>query len=228
MENADRVILQEIFNHSAQMYAFIARLYRVEVDNELFAELKKSDFSLTPDIPQIDEGYKMMDAFLKSHGEDPITDLAVDYARTFLGYGPTAGQGAFPYESVYTSHDAVIMQEARDEVVALYRDENMERENSFDEPEDHIAFELVYLEHLCYKIEEALQNDDDSALSLYLNKKANFMQNHIMNWVPRFCIDVEKVAGTDFYKALAKITLGYLEMGLELMEELQPTQTLPN
>ncbi len=220
MDNGDRVILQEIFNNSAQMYAFIARLYRVEVDEQLWEQLKKSDFAAVPDIPKLTEGYLMMDTYLKNHGDDPITDLAVDYARTFLGFGPTAGQGAFPYESVYTSHDGVIMQEARDEVVELYRKENMVKDASFREPEDHIAFELVYLEHLCYKLEEALQNDDDAMLSLYLSKKIDFLQNHIMNWVPRFCIDIDKVAGTLFYKALAKITLGYLQMGLELAEEL--------
>lgn len=220
MGNNDRVILQEVFNNTAQMYAFIARLYREEVDQELFEQLKNIEFASMPDIPELDEGYQIMDVYLKNHGEDPVLDLAVDYARTFLGFGPTAGHGAFPYESVYTSHKALIMQEARDEVVALYKSENIVRDESFIEPEDHIAFELVYLEHLCYKIEEAFKNDDDTMVSYYLGKKMEFMQEHLMNWVPGFCNDVEKFAGTDFYKALAKITVGYLQIGLELIEEL--------
>ncbi len=145
-----------------------------------------------------------------------------------MGYGAPAGKGAFPYESVYTSRDALIMQEARDEVVALFNSENIVRDTAFNEPEDHIAFELTYLEHLSYKIEEALKNEDDAMLNLYLGKKMDFMQKHIMNWVPRFCKDIEKVAETGFYKALAKITLGYIEMSLELIEDLSinhPPQT---
>lgn len=221
MNNDDRVILQEIYNNSAQMYAFIARLYRIEINEPLLKELLNTNFALGTDLPEVAEGYQLMDSYLKNLGEDPITDLAVDYARTFLGYGAPAGKGAFPYESVYTSHEALIMQEARDEVVALYSSENIVIDASFNEPEDHIAFELAYLEHLSYKLLEALQSKDEAMLSLYLSKKLHFMQNHIMNWVPRFCIDIEKIAETDFYKALAKITVGYLQMGLDLIEDLR-------
>ncbi len=221
MENNDRIMLQEIFNSCAQMYAFLARLYRVEIDEPLLNELIKTDYAAIADVPEVSTGYQRIDAYLKNLGEDPINDLAVDYARTFLGYGATAGKGAFPYESVYTSREGLIMQEARDEVVALYSSENMIRDESFNEPEDHIAFTLAYLEHLSYKLVESLQIEDEVMFEQYLSKKLHFLQDHMLNWVPRFCIDVEKISDTDFYKGLAQITEGYLKMGVELIEEIR-------
>lgn len=221
MENNDRVMLQEIFNSSAQMYAFLARLHRVEIDEALLAKLKETDFNSLSDIPELALGYQMMGAYIENLGEDPITDLAVDYARTYLGYGATAGKGAFPYESVYTSREGLIMQEARDEVVALYSSENIIRDEAFNEPEDHLAFMLAFLEHLSYKLEEALQTGNETIFEEYLSKKLDFLQNHMLNWVPRFCIDVEKISNSDFYKGLAKVTEGYLNMGVNLIEELK-------
>ncbi len=220
MEENDRSVLQEMVFNSAAMYAFIARLYRQEVDQVLLDQLITLNFTTDIDVPEVAEGYQMMDTFLKSPGDSPVVDLAVDYARIFLGCGPKQGEGAFPYESVYTSHRGLIMQEARDEVVAVYRNEGMVRDESYNEPEDHIAFELVYMEYLCSRMQEALQNNDDDLALSYLDKQRDFLNKHLLNWVPGFCDDVERIAGSDFYKALAKITVGYLKMEQELIEEL--------
>ncbi len=220
MEDNDRFELKEVLFNSAAMYAFIARLYRQEVDQTLLDQLTALDFTSDFDVPQVAEGYRMMDTFLKSPGEKPIVDLAVDYASIFLGCGPKQGQAAFPYESVYTSHRGLIMQEARDEVVSIYRSEGMVRDQLFSEPEDHIAFELVYMEFLCSRVQTALQNGEDEIAGAYLEKQKDFLQKHLMNWVPGFCADVERIAASDFYKAVAKITVGYLQMEQELLEEL--------
>ncbi len=64
MNSNERIMLQEIYKNSAQMYAFLARLFRVEIDETMLEHLKDSDFASAPDIPLISEGYQMMDAYL--------------------------------------------------------------------------------------------------------------------------------------------------------------------
>jgi len=49
-----------------------------------------------------------------------LNDLAVDYARIFLGVGIAEGSAAYPYESVYTSKKRIIMQDTLDQVKAMY------------------------------------------------------------------------------------------------------------
>ncbi len=220
MDNYGRSVIEELVINSGAMYAFLARFYRQEVDQELVECMRVVNFTSELDVPEVAEGYRIMDQYLKSAGDNVVVDLAVDYARIFLGCGPKQGEGAFPYESVYTSQRGLIMQEARDEVVAVYRTEGLVRDQVFNEPEDHIAFELVFMEYLCRKVQEALQQGDDETASSYLKKQKDFIQKHLMNWIPGFCDDVERIATTDFYKAVAKITVGYLKMEQELIEEV--------
>ena len=69
----------------------------------------------------VDEGYRLMAKFMSNVWENSLTDLAVDYVRTFIGHGVDAFSAAYPFESVYTSEKRLLMQEARDEVLAIYR-----------------------------------------------------------------------------------------------------------
>ena len=70
--------------------------------------------------PDLVEGYKEIEEYLENINEDSINELAADYARTFLGAGLSNGSAAFPYESVYTSKDRIVMQDAWADVSEIY------------------------------------------------------------------------------------------------------------
>ena len=72
-------------------------------------------------------------------------DLAVDFLHTFIGVTQDREQVAFPYESVYTSPEHLLMQDARDEVLAAYRAAKVVLVDEACEPEDHLAFELEFM-----------------------------------------------------------------------------------
>jgi len=44
-----------------------------------------------------------------------------------------------------------------------------------------------------------------------LEARRAFLEEHLLNWVPDFADDVQRVARTGFYRALADIVLGVLE-----------------
>jgi len=200
------------------MYRFLSRIYRIEVDAPLLQYLPEMGFPTECDDPELGEGYSMMTACLRDLGSDALTDLAVDYARIFLGAGVFEGVVASPYESVYTSEERLIMQESRDKVASVYKDNELKLKNTIDIPEDHIALELEFMAHLC---REAMKLDGDRERVLrLLAEQKDFIERHIMNWVPAFCADIEKCASTDFYRAVAKITRGFINIDLEILEDI--------
>ena len=46
------------------------------------------------------------------------------------------------------------------------------------------------------------------------------MTHHLLNWVPRFLVDVPRYARTDFYKAFAQLTDAFLSDDLGLIEDI--------
>lgn len=210
---------KELITNRIVFYNFLGRLYMVEVDKSLFKQLKMIDLPRKTGNKEMDEGYHLLNNYLQNHGPDPITDLAVDYARVFLGAGIYEGTVAHPYESVYTSPERLIMQEARDEVLALYRSKGLDKIDSLDVPEDHIALEFEYMSFLCQETLDAMEKDVERTSTL-LKEQKDFLEKHLLNWIPEFCSDIEKCASTDFYNGIAKLTRGYLSMEKELLENL--------
>jgi TorA maturation chaperone TorD len=206
------------------MYRFLARAFRKEMDRDLLDEIIQLDFSANSGVQEIDKGFQMLVSFLQELNETTLVDLATDYARIFLGAGPRQAGGAFPYESVYTSPHGLLMQEARDRVVEFYRQEGLQCSTDFHDPEDHIAQELEFVAYLCEKTGQALEEKDDDAVVHYLQKQHGFIKSHLCAWAPRLCTDVASIAATDFYKAIALITSGYLVIDQNLLADLLEMQ----
>ena len=219
-----------LLSNRENLYRLLARLYRIEVDEPLLRQLAEMGFPTECDEPELAEGYRMLAAWLRdpknslksepgSNPEsDPLTDLAVDYARVFLGAGVFEGVVASPYESVYTSKERLIMQEARDQVLSVYSARGLHSADALELPEDHIALELEFLAHLCR--ETLLAGDDWPRVSALLKEQKEFIELHPGKWVPAFCAEIEKCASTDFYRAVGKITLGFLNMEQAILEDL--------
>ena len=218
MSDITRAELETLISNRAGTYAFLSRLYRVEADKALLDQISEMDLSTDVGEPEIGEGYALLQQFIGRTTESTLTELAVDFARLFLGVN--RGSGAFPYESVYTSEGRLFMQEARDEVLKVFREEGLDRAEDFNEPEDHVSLEFEFMAFLCHKTLDALQKGDDEEALSYLEKQKVFLNDHILNWVPTFCNDVEQFAQTDFYKAAAKITQGYIRLEGAIIDEL--------
>lgn len=209
-----------LISNRAAFYTFLARLYQVEVDQPLLDQMHELDLNITADEEDIDEGYKLLGNYLRQRNTDVLTDLAVDYSRVFLGAGIVDGKAAFPYESVYTSPEHLIMQDARDQVLEFYYREGLDKSDSLDYPEDHIGLELEFMAYLCKKTCDSLISSDPSSAKRLLETQKAFLREHLMNWVPDFCADIEKHSQTNFYLALAKITRGLLKMESSIVNQI--------
>ena len=111
-EATDLAALAELTAQRSAVYRLLARLYRVEVDEEFLAELKAMRFPAATGNTAVDAGYRAIATYLSGADAHAITDLAVDYVRAFIGHGVDAFSAAYPFESVYTSPKRLMMQEA--------------------------------------------------------------------------------------------------------------------
>lgn len=128
-----------------ETYSFLARLFREEVDEALLAQLNDTDYPVSSGNGLMDEGYYQIAKYLSNAWVDPLMKLSVDYTRAFLGSGIDTYSAAYPFESVYTSEKRLLMSDARDEVLAIYRSCGLEKSESWTVGEDHVAVELEFM-----------------------------------------------------------------------------------
>lgn len=220
--------LADMMRRRAATYSLLARLYRVEVDQPLLDELKRQAFPQDTGNGSVDEGYRLIAGYLRGAWEGTLKDLAVDYVRVFIGHGLDMHSAAYPFESVHTSKRRLLMQEARDEVLALYHAAGIVKQDSWREGEDHIALELEYMRILCERAGQSLEMGDEAEAAASLRCQLNFLDDHLLNWVPMLAEDMKALAGTDLYRGLAFLTEGYLEADREFVGEmLDATQAEP-
>ena len=210
----------EIIESRASTYNFLSLVYRQEMTLASIRGLVEQLSGPAEEVAE-SEGHRMLQAFLAevdgSDLEGVRTRLACEYAALFLNVSPNP---VFPFESVYTSPERLLMQKARDEVLAEYRKEGLDRAVDFREPEDHIAIELEFMGYLCQKTAEALEGGDAEAALASLEKQREFLDRHLLVWVPNFCLSLLAAARSDFYRAVARITEEHLAHEGETVTEL--------
>ena len=188
-EEATMDELIKLIEQRAATYGLLSRLFRVEIDQELLDQLHGMRFPAATGNSDVDEGYLRLAKYLSNTWENSLTDLAVDYTRVFIGHGVDAFSAAYPFESVYTSEKRLLMQDARDEVLAIYRSAGLDKQDSWKEGEDHVALE-------------------------------NFLEDHLLSWVPMMTADMKRFAKTDLYQGLAYLTDGFLNTDKAFLDDV--------
>ena len=212
--------IAEATERRAEIYGIISRIYRVEVNEEFLAELKETSFPAKTGNDKMDRGYRLISKYLSRPTEGMLLELDVDYARTYIGTGTDGYSASYPYESVYTSEQRLVMQEARDEVLAVYRASGLNKSEQWKDEEDHVALELQLEQILCERAAEALRKGDEDAAYQLFRTQRGFLKHHLLNWVPMMTADTRKFAKTDFYQGLSYLTEGFLAMDAEFLDEL--------
>ncbi len=218
------------------VYSFLARVYRVELTKETLKEIaEKRDLwvKLAEDTDvrgtDVSEGFGALAQFATSldtaNLDDSRLQLAVEYAGLFLGVWQLPPH---PSESVYTSSEHMIMQKARDNVVKIYKSMGLNKVDEFREPEDHIAIELRFMAYLSGKTGDALKSNDLVGAQKYLEVQRDFLKEHLSKWVPKLAADILKGAQREFYKAIAKITEGYVRIDGDVVLEMLESLPLPS
>ena len=204
------------------VYRLLSSLYFKELTIEQIRFLASQDYSGMEDLnPHIAEGLDDIRRYLHRVNSGTREDLAVDYAHTFLAAGSSKEESrACPYESVFTSRDGLIMQEARDDVYRYMLAEHLEPDENLRIPEDHIAFVFEFMANLCARYCEADEaGNHDEAVRLFEVQRA-FFDAHIGGWIHLLCDAIEGCCRTRFYAGVSKVTRGFVEVERGLLAEM--------
>ena len=224
-ESEDEVIIN---SNRASIYNFLSGIYARELTSEQVSELRQRRGSLLPglsalgeseDASRIRTGLDLMRGYFESVVEgserDVRLDLAEDYAGLFLG---VRGKIPHPSESAYQGGKKIMGRPYR-EVKKIYEEAGLSADKSFTEPEDHVATELSFMAFLARKTSDAIKQGKTESAKWLIQSQKDFLERHIMKWIPRMCDDVLGIGRTEFYKGAAMITKGFLQMDYELIVE---------
>jgi|GEM_PF-329528 len=192
------------------LYGFLALIYRQEPTQQLLEQLEGPAYrNLLLDIG-IDVNKDIAEA--GSTREEVIQELAVEYAHLFIG----PGKHISPYESVYTEGgEAGIYGKATVAVKHFIESVGYEYQSEFHGLPDHICVELEFLQSLtCMEAHMYREHDPDAVNQLRIIQK-DFINMHMVKWVPVFCKEVIDTATLSFYRAMARLTADFLALEIE-------------
>jgi anaerobic sulfite reductase subunit A len=210
--------IQKVLEARANMYAFLSRMYLEEPPVEMVRDIVSGKFPIPYSLgsfnEELKEGLKMLGEFVEGAEKDEkklLDQLTWEYTDLFIGPSRLI---VIPYESGYTKK----AEKTIPDIKKMYRRAGISKSENVHEREDHIALELEYMSYLCRKELEAFKTNKRGFEYLEIQKE--FLNQHLMNWVPNFCEDILKHRKSNFYKSIAKITKGFLAFDRILMDEL--------
>ncbi|WP_051484580.1 TorD/DmsD family molecular chaperone [Shewanella waksmanii] len=136
-----------------------------------------------------------------SLAHDSHDTIQQDHQRLFKGLGTML---AYPWGSVYTDRDGLLMGETAQAFKAFCLELGIELKLPNQQPWDHIGLQLDVLATL-------LDSNDTNAIRSLLGE-------HMMIWVPTFLNHVNRSATTGFYNGFAELTQSLLTQLVDLFE----------
>lgn len=214
--------LLDFFSESASTYRFLSQVFFKELNEEAIAELAAADYPTDTGNAHLDEGYRLVRRYFAFSATDRRTQLACEYARIFLAAGvfTKERQTAVPYESVFTSEEHVVMGDTRDDVVVRFLEDGFQVNPDLHEPEDHLAFELEYLVNMNERANEWAQAKDKVQLRRNVVRQREFIEQHLLNWIPQLREVAQDYAQLTFYIGMLLVAQGALEQGRDLLRDI--------
>ena len=203
----------------SDFYRFLASVFLYELTDAQIETVAAARFP--QDGTKVGEGYARIVEYMRHRDIGTRQELAVDYAHTFLGAGNYNSLMAPPYESVYTSEEHLLMQDARDGALKYYRSEGLDLPDDNTTPEDHVGFEMQFMATLVERTAAALEEGDGERFDALVKTQRGFFEEHLSNWLPTFADDIDRHCKTDFYHGIADLVRGLLEEEQAVLDDLQ-------
>ncbi|MBW1918093.1 MAG: molybdopterin-dependent oxidoreductase [Deltaproteobacteria bacterium] len=215
----------ELNRQRAQIYQLLSTLYRDELSSALYEKLRGAEFLqglkniiTRCSLPELRIGLESLLTYLE-HCEAPDwADLRYEYADIFLNAGPNP---VFPYASFFI-HRVPVLMGAVPEVRRYYRQAEVHKSPRYHDLDDHLAVELEFMRFLA----EASITGGASAAD-WEKLRFKFLRDHLMGWALEFCAVLASCAQSDFYRALAEVTLQILVQDRALASAQHSGQALP-
>ena len=181
------------------LFALFARVFGAEPDKELINDLvldeTLSALALFLNDEELKDFAAMQDSLKASLLDDDFFErLGAEYFKALEAPGKMI---AYPWESVYAEGAPLLFQKSTLSVIEAYRQDGFELELTTNVPKDHISYELLFMSLL------ASQNKTENM--------QRFKDAHLINWVPSYCDDLQKLPDSEYICAIARTLKAFLK-----------------
>lgn len=201
--------LREIKN-KAILYKLIAagfgypskELYFSIKENEYFDEFKSAftDLKLNVDLDLLANSRNLL-----TMREDYFQDYEARYIMDFEANKPKPSCSLYERHYVENLSNAQVLLELK----AFYKNFELNRSPKFNESEDHIVFELEFMHFLTFKELQAIEMGLD--YTPYQKCKKDFLNRHLLVWIPKLEKKMYKNLVSDFHKLLVSTLSSLIE-----------------
>lgn len=201
-----------------RMYAYgiLNRTFLEEPTRDFLQRLREDQFlkffPFQDEHPLIKQGIELAAQSLEDLDPERYERIRWDYTRLFIGPHKIP---APPWESVYVNKERLIFQEETLNVRRAYLKYCLTTKNIGQEADDHLGYELDFMYRLCQ-----LSLENSEFIGSVLSDQKDFLESHILKWVPLICKDIFTHAKTDFYKGMALCLDGFIEIDKKALNEL--------
>ncbi|GBE57213.1 chaperone protein TorD [bacterium BMS3Abin01] len=207
VEEADKNSKAENSLGLINIYSFLATIYNEEITAPVLRQIRNPRFLEA--LSSV--GVQLDDDMFKGSEDRLVEDLAVEYARLFLG----PGKHIPPYESVHherTDGDWGSLWGADTVAVKKFIESTgLEYRSEYDGLPDHIGVELEFMKEVTRREAQAWEEKDEDGADCCLKIKKKFIEEHLARWIPVFCDKVIAAANLSFYREIAAITKSFIE-----------------
>lgn len=167
--------------------------------------------------PLLGEGWGEIARFLDGADRKRLAETVADeYTRLFIGPG---NPEVNPYESYYLT--GRLFDRPLAAIRAFLAEIGIEKQEGYAEPEDFLAFEMEILRRLIARQASAPDPDEETR---GINVQAAFLKQHLLVWAPSAARDLSKAKGARFYRGVARLLQGFLELERDLFKGWGPVQ----
>jgi len=195
----------------SNIYGLLAAVYRQEINSDLLQQIKDPRFmGVLSDL-----GSEELALFFQKPDKELLEELAVEYARLFLG----PGRHVSPHESVHHPREdgqwGGFWGKSTVEVKKLIESTGLDYKDAYKGMPDHISVEFEFMQQVILREEKAWEEADTKTASTCRHLEKIFIEEHLVRWIPTFCDKVIKEAESPFYREMAALTIKFIEFEKE-------------
>lgn len=196
MIKAETVVRSEIYFWLSAIYA--SELNSEQIESYFTDDAQQTSLQHMASEPHLAPLFaNLLDALNEKRYKFGALDLASEFCQLFLGdsTAPYANRGSMSCNPLFEQS----FQRLTTQINLLYNGSEVEP----PEPADHLSLQLAYLGHIV-RLPEA-----STAMT------TKFMRHQVLNWLPTFAEEINNANVSNFYSALAKLTVAWLETDLK-------------
>jgi TorA maturation chaperone TorD len=198
--------LAEMARARSNVYGFLASVFRAEPSAAFVERLRDPAFAEALAAMGVDLGGD----FLDPSGERLTQSLAVEYTRLFIGPGPHVS----PHESVHLEArggpESSFWGPETVQVKKFIEATGLALDDDFPGMPDHVSAELELMQRLAEREAEAWAAGEADFADELNGIEKRFFDEHLSQWLPRFCDRVIDAAALAFYRQMAVVTKDFL------------------